>query len=415
MISANASRRRRAGFTLFELILAVALSAILLSIIGLAINLYLMRVDSDRGRVEEAQLARSVLNMITDDIRGATIYKPQDTSAIAQLMAASKPFDVDSLDKARETLSKGGGMGGPGGTGSVNKIAAMASGASAASGKASGASASASSSNSSSGSKSSSSSSTSGENDETMPLGLTGSDLELYVDVAKLPYQDELFGTVTGYTNAPSAAAANPGGTGASTSTGEVHPPADVKTVHYYVRSGGTTNSSDTTSNELSPTVQSGASGLVRQEIGRSERLFAEQSGGSDVLNSGGVLVAPEVVQLQFRYYDGSQLLDTWDMKELQKLPTAIEVTVWLRPANLSTESSDDGAAQALTSNIVQQSHSYRQVVYLPMAAQSQASAGGTAAAGSSTTSSSSTGSTDGSSTDGSSTGGSSSGGSVFQ
>ena len=40
-----------------------------------------------------------------------------------------------------------------------------------------------------------------------MPLGLTGSDLELYVDVAKLPYQDELFGTVTGYTNAPSAAA----------------------------------------------------------------------------------------------------------------------------------------------------------------------------------------------------------------
>lgn len=387
MISANASRRRRAGFTLFELILAVALSAILLSIIGLAINLYLMRVDSDRGRVEEAQLARSVLNMITDDIRGATIYKPQDTSAIAQLMAASKPFDVDAVDAARKTTSDGNGLKVPGKTNTANKITAMVPGASAAGGKTAGASA--------SGASSSSNSSTGGENDETMPLGLTGSDLEVYVDVAKLPYQDELFGTVTGYTNAPSAAAANPGAMGASASTGDVHPPADVKTVHYYVRTGGTTNSSDTTSNELSPTVQAEASGLVRQEIGRSERLFAEQSGGSDVLNSGGVLVAPEVVQLQFRYYDGSQLLDTWDMKELQKLPTAIEVTVWLRPASLSTEAAVDGAVDRPTANIVQQSHSYRQVVYLPMAAQSQASAGGTAAAGSSSSGASASGASD--------------------
>ena len=49
----------RPGFTLFELILAIALAATLLALIGTAINLYLMRVDADRTRVEEAQLARA--------------------------------------------------------------------------------------------------------------------------------------------------------------------------------------------------------------------------------------------------------------------------------------------------------------------------------------------------------------------
>ena len=60
----------------------------LLALIGTAINLYLMQVDASRTRVEEAQLARSILAMIADDLRATSIYQPQDTSAIAQLMAA---------------------------------------------------------------------------------------------------------------------------------------------------------------------------------------------------------------------------------------------------------------------------------------------------------------------------------------
>src|SRR4051812_48173185 len=82
----------RHGFTLFEVILAIALSATLLTLIGTAINLYLTRVDASRSRVEEAQLARSVLSMIADDIRATSVYQPQDTSAIAQLMAKSAAF-----------------------------------------------------------------------------------------------------------------------------------------------------------------------------------------------------------------------------------------------------------------------------------------------------------------------------------
>ena len=92
-------KRPHAGFTLFEVILAIALAAVLLTLIGTAINLYLVQVDSGRTRVEEAQLARSVLSMIADDIRATTVYKPQDTSAIAQLMAKTAAFDPDGSIK----------------------------------------------------------------------------------------------------------------------------------------------------------------------------------------------------------------------------------------------------------------------------------------------------------------------------
>ena len=46
----------RPAFTLFELILAIALSATLLALVGTAVNLYLVRMDTGQLRVEEAQL-----------------------------------------------------------------------------------------------------------------------------------------------------------------------------------------------------------------------------------------------------------------------------------------------------------------------------------------------------------------------
>src|SRR6187551_439616 len=108
-------KRPRAGFTLFEVILAIALASVLLTLIGTAINLYLFQVDAGRTRVEEAQLARSVLSMIADDIRATTVYKPQDTSGIAQLMAKSATYNVDDIDKptnlAALSAIKAGGAG----------------------------------------------------------------------------------------------------------------------------------------------------------------------------------------------------------------------------------------------------------------------------------------------------------------
>lgn len=370
------TRHRRAGFTLFELIIAIALAAVLLALIGTAINLYLTRTDRDRTRVEEAQLARSVLTMIADDIRAATVYQKQDTSAIAALMAAGTPYDTDDFDKARVATVAAGKAGGLNSPGKLTALGGSAAGG-AASGSSSGSSASGASAGGGGGDQ---------ESDDTMPLGLSGDSEQLWVDATRLPRQEELFATVTGYTNAPSAASSNPGGSGGSTAGADINPPADLKTVHYFVRQGNAVDPGSIAATSLAPDAQASAGGLVREEVGRRMRVFAEQSGTSSGATSGAALIAPEVTQIQFQYYDGTQLVDAWDMKQLKKLPLAIKVYVSIRDTR-------DGVVDPMSA-----SHVYTQVVNLPMAVASAANSAADAsadssAAGTSSTSSSSSGS----------------------
>jgi prepilin-type N-terminal cleavage/methylation domain-containing protein len=342
-------KRPRAGFTLFEVILAIALAAVLLTLIGTAINLYLVQVDAGRTRVEEAQLARSVLSMIADDIRATTIYKPQDTSAIAQLMAKTAVFNVDDVDKASDTTGSGGSKSGSIGGASAAAAAAMTGGTSSGGSSSSGAS---------------SSASSDSADDTTMQLGINGdSDNGLYVDATRLPKQEELFSTMTtGYTNAQSPTSS--GGAGAGKSSSGI-PATDLKTVRYYIRPGDAVDAGSASVTSLDPAAQARIGGLVRQEIPRAMRNFAEKSGGSSVLDSNAVLLAPEVVRMQVRFYNGSEIADTWDMKEQKSLPVAVEICIWVRSPNATNEpiaSNYDTAALSETS------HEYRQVVYVPMA-----------------------------------------------
>jgi uncharacterized membrane protein YgcG len=341
------SRRRRA-FTLFELILAIALSITLLALIGTAINLYLLRVDASRSRVEEAQLARSVLSMIASDLRATTIYKPQDTSGVANLVAASAEYDVDSIDSATPgSAGTSGGATSAGSAGSAGSTGGASSG-------------------------SSSSSNSAPATDLTMPLGLNGTLVEAYIDVERSPSMEELFLTYTGYTNAKSlAATAGP--------MAAPQRPSDVKTVRYYVRQGRPLEPGSPAITSLAPEQQLELGGLVRQQIDRPARVWAETSGNQAILDSGQALVAPEVVHLEFRYFDGSQILDYWDMTEMGGLPPAIEVRIWLMSTAAQNESAGNPYDLASVTNLARE---YRQIVYLPMAAITPAEASsGTAGA----------------------------------
>jgi prepilin-type N-terminal cleavage/methylation domain-containing protein len=364
-------KRRRGGFTLFELILAIALAAVLLTLIGTAIHLYLRQVDAGRARVEEAQLARTILAMIADDIRATTIYQPQDTSSIAQLMASTSNFDVDSIDKPNNTNSATSGPGGTTGTSGVGGVdGATTLGSSSSSGG-------------------SAADAVGDDSTTTMPLGVNGQLEELYVDVTRLPKQEELFNTTTGYTNAPSPndSGSSPGGAGTAVVPTSA-PPADLKTVRYYVRPGEAVEAGSASATPFDPAAQLRVGGLVRQEIGRSERVFAEQNGGSDVLNSGESLLAPEVVHIEFRYFDGSQTLDVWDMRERKSLPVAIEACIWLRSPNATNE---PVAATYDLTTLGNTAREYRQVVFLP-AAELITSHNGAGSGGSSENSSASSG-----------------------
>jgi hypothetical protein len=185
-----------------------------------------------------------------------------------------------------------------------------------------------------------------------------------------MPRQEELFGTTTGYTNAQSQASTQ-AGSSTSSATSNAMPVADLKTVHYFVRQGDAVAPGSAAVTSLAPEAQATAGGLVREEVPRRMRVFGEETGTNSSSNTNTQLVAPEVTQIQFRFYDGSQLADTWDMKELKVLPVAVEVAVWIKSTRDET-----GTGRM-----------YRQIVSLPMAAVSAAAANGGAAGSTSTSS----------------------------
>jgi hypothetical protein len=391
--------RHRSAFTLFEVILAIALSVALLALIGTAINLYLLQIDASRTRVEEAQLARSVLAMITDDLRNTSIYQPQDMSGIANLMNATSKFDVDSLDKNNPKSGGGGGGStngksagqttggsafGSGGTGKKTSGGGSSAGASAGGGSMGGMS---------SMGGASFAGGTQGmqtENDLTLPLGITGTTEDLYVDVERSPRLDELFLTTTGYTNTQPL----PTPVGATAPT----PPRPnaVKTVRYFIRQGNTPPAGSAAVTSLGGEAQADIGGLVRQEIARPTFVMAQQAGDQSVLDGGQTLIAPEVAHIEFRYFDSTlgQIVDFWDMKEKKMLPPAIEVRIWIRPADAD---SSIGNPNDLT-NILANAHEYRQIVYIPGSAIASSSMTGMSGAEAGTSSSPSS---DGTSTSG--------------
>jgi hypothetical protein len=64
-------RRRSDGLTLFEVILTLALSIVVLGMLGMAIGVHLRVADASRTGVAETKTARMVLDRIGDDLRNA--------------------------------------------------------------------------------------------------------------------------------------------------------------------------------------------------------------------------------------------------------------------------------------------------------------------------------------------------------
>lgn len=368
--------RKRPAFTLFEMILSIALSVTLIALIGTAINLYLTRVEASRDHVEEAQLARTILAMIAEDLRSTAIYQPQDVSSVKQLMTETASFDVDSIDAASSGST--GGTTSPGGAGGLG-TAGTSVGTSGAS-------------------SSGTSPTTTAPTDSTdMPLGITGSLGELYVDIVRLPAGDELFTTLTGYSNARMAMPTGGAMAAMGTTWGATAAPSNLKTVRYFVRDGDRAELTGVSATSLDPEMQMRVGGLVRQVIPRQARVFAEQTGDDGLLQAGQTLVAPEVLRIEFRFYDGQQIVDFWDMAEQQVLPRAIEVIIWLTSAKEVSEGVSGFDPQALLRN----AREYRQTVFLPMAELSQMAAMAGMSGGVGSSSGSSLGSTSSSASSG--------------
>ncbi len=72
---------RNRGFTLMEIVLAIGLSGAVLGLLTMSINLYLLRVDASRSQVETAQLARTLLNLLANDLQATRYFSASSSSS----------------------------------------------------------------------------------------------------------------------------------------------------------------------------------------------------------------------------------------------------------------------------------------------------------------------------------------------
>jgi hypothetical protein len=137
----------------------------------------------------------------------------------------------------------------------------------------------------------------------------------------------------------------------------------DVRTVCYYL--GGPTDLVATEDELSGPAVggpagsgpepagssglgPAGGSGLIRTEASRAVAAWAAQQGGSNPTQLGPATVVPEVVDIQFSYYDNTGTEnDEWDSQQQQGLPYAVKVSVTMRrpsqkPVQVAEGPSDD-------------------------------------------------------------------------
>lgn len=349
------------GMTLLELLLALALTGLVMVVISMAIDLHLRALDVRRTNVEENQVARAVLRNIATDLRNVVIYEPIDMSGVQDMSSGSlgDSFSADDFsDPMGDTGS--GDVGGATGGDSSGDMGGGSSGSDGRSGD-TGGDVSGGTGDDLSGMDLGMESDLLLEDGSTVTLnnadiagtviptnvpGLYGNEFELQVDVSRLPRADQyemMF------------AASSLGAT--------VDVPSDVKTVSYFLQT-----EENTTPDMSADWSVAAGSGLVRREMDRAVTSWQSESGDLDTNATGGTLIAPEVNYLQFRYFDGLSWLTEWDSDELGSLPVAVEITLGIDPAHGQDVSELDVTEVTELQMLDMNEFTYRLVVHLPVA-----------------------------------------------
>ena len=297
-------KTHKRGVTLLELIVSMAISALVLGLIAYAINNHFYIVEKQRMHVEEVQLARALLNRIAIDIKSAVQYEGVDVKTALD--------DVSSEDVAG--LLSGSGI----------EIPADLD------------------------ADGTESSSYDYQTSFPINLGLYGTQNTINFDISRIPRQEE-------YQTLYSSDSINE----------LLDIPSDVKMVSYYVRLGDGTV---TASAQDVFNTSSDVPGLMRRQLSRAITTYAIDNGNTEQLQKSDQLLAPEVVAIEFRYFDGYEWLSGWDSDSYQSLPLAVEVLLTLKS---SSPYHSGGVVNAFYSNVSlgeqTSAVTYRLVVRLPV------------------------------------------------
>ncbi|WP_417730563.1 hypothetical protein [Rosistilla oblonga] len=304
----------RRGFTLFEVVVALGLSVVLMGMIGFAMQFYAAQLNDRDSEARRTQLARAILRMIAEDLQACIYPQEFDAGALAEVLASS---------------ATGAAAGGSSGSSSSSESDAV----------------------------------TVEEGEEmeataisdslasTVRPGLIGNQYQIQFDVSRLPRMEEYLPMLT-----------NP------TDVGIQDMPSDVKTVAYFVQQANLSGVGDSIGQLGSggATNLQSSSGLVRRALSRELTTYASESGDVMRLNQTGDVLAPEVLQIEFAYFDGTQWIYEWNSDESQGLPIAVQIRLTLgKPPGSAEDPMNAGlatAGDATTGDV------YDLMVRLPMA-----------------------------------------------
>jgi type II secretory pathway pseudopilin PulG len=302
-VSRNLVRHRQrlaGGFTLLELVLTLAMSVVLMALIGGAVQFYGRDMNLRDMDVRQTQLAAALIQMIENDLRSCVFGEPTDMQPLEELLVATSGGDGGESD---EDLSAAG---------IESDDAPFA--------------------------------------DDVLDTdlltsatvlqspGMIGDSTSLQIDLSRLPrleeYQVSFDATIGNLEDIPS----------------------DLKTVTYYVQAAGTiagvqdqlesvTSQATTGTASTLPSGTSVAGGLVRRSLDRSGTVYATESGGLTALSQSGDLLAPEVTAITFEYFDGTNWLTYWNSDEFDQLPFAVRVQISMEDVS----SIEDNAVRQFT------------------------------------------------------------------
>lgn len=236
---------RRLGFTLLEVLLAMAIGVLLLGAVYVAVDVQIKHAKAGRELVEQSAVARNLLARMTNDV-----------------VTAVQLSDPGRYRRASGQSGQGGSGGGAGGSGGAGSGTSGVTGGGGGGGMGGG------------GGGGGGSGGNVSDNTVTVPFGIMGDSGTINLYSSQVPLE--------AFQNAPNGDA----------------PPTvgDVRRISYWLLSGG-----------------GDSGGLARQEVKLSTSQDSTDVLPPNVPNEAAYLLAEEVRDLQFEYFDGNAWQDSWD------------------------------------------------------------------------------------------------------
>ncbi|WP_145198426.1 prepilin-type N-terminal cleavage/methylation domain-containing protein [Thalassoglobus polymorphus] len=255
--------QNRDGFSLVEVLIALALTVLLLSAVYSAVGLHLRFQTAGRDQVNKSQLMRALIRKMDEDFGSIVLYVEQ---ADEEEPDESSVENLEPLDDVSDTALTIGGL-----------------------------------------------------ESESAPItfGVVGTSEFVHLCVSR-PLRDLSYDSI--YTESPSSGRSN-----------------DLLTVTYGLAPVDVSMLIDPRKPKYDVRDDSMFDGRPETGFGRrSIDLYAFDS-ATDFLDSEHVL-ATEISEVQFSYFDGTAWLASWDSREIGGLPRAVKVTfgIWQQPAKTS-------------------------------------------------------------------------------